>query len=67
MNDWLWTELHHHFDTDDGSLPEVHATFVDKQAVVTAFAQLRSRGNTTSAATFGTDSMGDEPLGGIGR
>ena len=23
MNDWLWTELHHHFDTDDGSLPEL--------------------------------------------
>jgi hypothetical protein len=44
MNDWLWTELHHHFDTDDGSLPEVHVNCVDKQAVVTAFAQLRSRG-----------------------
>ena len=40
LNDWLWTELHHHFDTNDGSLPEVHVNFVDKRAVVTAFAHL---------------------------
>ena len=46
MNDWLWTELHHHFDTDDGSLPEVHVNFVDKQAVVTAFAQLVAEART---------------------
>ncbi len=36
MNDWLWTELHDLFDTDDGSLPEVRVDFADKRAVITA-------------------------------
>ena len=54
MNDWLWTELHDLFDTDDGSLPEVRVAFADKRAVITAFAELRGRGQdvTHRGSTF---------------
>ena len=54
MNDWLWTELHDLFDTDDGSLPEVRVDFADKRAVITAFAELRGRGQdvTHRGSTF---------------
>jgi hypothetical protein len=54
MEDWLWTELHDHFDTDDGSLPEVRVEFADKRAVFTAFAELRARGQdvTHGGSTF---------------
>src|SRR5687768_7482029 len=54
MTDWLWAELHDLFDTDDGSLPEVRVDFADKQAVIAAFAELRSRGQDAAngGATF---------------
>jgi hypothetical protein len=54
MNDWLWAELHDLFDTDDGSLPEVRVDFADKRAVITAFAELRGRGQdvTHGGSTF---------------
>jgi hypothetical protein len=54
MSDWLWTELHDYFDTDDGSLPEVRVDFADKQAVIRAFAELRARGKdvTHRGSTF---------------
>jgi hypothetical protein len=54
MNDWLWAELHDLFDTDDGSLPEVRVEFADKRAVITAFAELRGRGQdvTHRGSTF---------------
>jgi hypothetical protein len=54
MEDWLWAELHDHFDTDDGSLPEVRVDFADKRAVIIAFAELRGRGQdvTHGGSTF---------------
>jgi hypothetical protein len=54
MNDWLWAELHDLFETDDGSLPEVRVDFADKRAVITAFAELRGRGQdvTHGGSTF---------------
>jgi hypothetical protein len=54
VNDWLWTELHYFFDTDDGSLPRVCLDYQDKRAVVGAFKYLRTRGQdvTYQGATF---------------
>jgi hypothetical protein len=54
MDDWLLTELHDLFDTDDGSLPEVRVDSADKQAVIRAFAKLRVRGQdvTHRGSTF---------------
>ncbi len=43
MSTWLWDELHEFFDTDDGSLPEVHMNYSDPHAVVRGFALLQDR------------------------
>lgn len=40
---WLWQELHHLFDTNDGSLPEIHLSFSNPQATIRAYGILRSR------------------------
>lgn len=45
MSNWLWTELHHLFDTDDGSLPRIVLNYQDRQAVIRAFAYLRALGH----------------------
>lgn len=43
MTTWLWDELHEFFDTDDGSLPEVHLDYSDPHAVPRGFALLLDR------------------------
>lgn len=40
---WLWEALHDLFDTDDGSLPEVHVHYRDQRATVAGYALLRQR------------------------
>jgi hypothetical protein len=45
VSNWLWTELHDLFDTDDGSLPRVILNYQDRQAVIRAFAYVRAHGH----------------------
>ena len=40
---WLWTELHHLFDADDGSLPEIRVSYVEREATVAGYDLLRLR------------------------
>lgn len=43
MSTWLWDEVHEFFDTDDGSLPEVHMNYSDPHAVSRGFTLLLDR------------------------
>jgi hypothetical protein len=65
VNDWLWSELHYLFDTDDGSLPRVLLNYQHKHAVVEAFAYLRALGtgrDVTSERTHVEPLVGPESM-----
>ncbi|MEO1743552.1 MAG: hypothetical protein AAFR99_17290 [Cyanobacteria bacterium J06629_9] len=42
-SDWLWNELHYLFDTNDGSLPEIHVNYTNAEATVEGYALIRQR------------------------
>ena len=42
----IWMQLHDLFDTDDGSLPEIHITYANGKATSAGYGLLRSRAAT---------------------
>ena len=40
---WRWAKLHDLFDTDDGSLPEIHVNYATRAATVSGYDLLRRR------------------------
>jgi len=63
----LWKELHHQFDTDDGSLPEIWIMNLSRQGVAAIFSYLQHACQTiaNSAVFWSREDQQDKPVNSV--